>query len=109
MHKIMKSLETAEQFHEMIQSEQITMFVFSADYCPDCWAIKPFMPKLVNKYSDMTFVYVDREKFIDIYKDLDVYGIPSFIGFKNEIELGRFVSKLRKTEVEIDSFLNTIQ
>lgn len=109
MKNIMKSLESMEQFNAYVQSEKITVFVFSADFCPDCWAIKPFMPKLIDKYSDMEFIYVDREPFMDIYKDLDVYGIPSFIGYKNGKELGRFVSKLRKTEAEIDTFLQSLR
>lgn len=109
MHKIMKTLESFQQYQEMIDSDKITMFVFSADFCPDCWAIKPFMPKLIERYNNMDFIYIDREKFMDIYKELDVYGIPSFVAYRKGIELGRFVSKLRKTEAEIDSFFKTIQ
>jgi len=41
-------------------------------------------------------------------RDLDIFGIPSFIAYENGIEIGRFVSKLRKTKNEIESFLDTM-
>ncbi|PEJ23442.1 thiol reductase thioredoxin, partial [Peribacillus butanolivorans] len=38
----------------------------------------------------------------------DVYGIPSFIVFKEGKELNRFVSKLGKSQEEVEQFLNQI-
>ena len=37
-----------------------------------------------------------------------VMGIPSFIGVGQGKELGRFVSKLRKSEAEIDAFFASL-
>ena len=68
--------------------------------------IKPFMPKLVEKYSDYHFYYIDRDQLMDAAVELMVMGIPSFVAFKDGEETGRFVSKLRKTEQEIDDFLS---
>lgn len=63
------------------------------------------LPEIEADFTEYTFVYVDRDEFIDLCSDLDIFGIPSFIVFKEGNELGRFVSKDRKTKEEIENFL----
>ncbi|MCM3708648.1 MULTISPECIES: thioredoxin family protein [Cytobacillus] len=104
----MKKLESIEQFNEMRSSGK-HIFMFSADWCPDCRVIEPVLPEVEAKYSDYNFVYVDRDQFIDLCIELDVFGIPSFIGYRDGKELGRFVSKDRKTQEEIENFIKTLE
>ncbi|EAC6938414.1 thiol reductase thioredoxin, partial [Listeria monocytogenes] len=40
--------------------------------------------------------------------DLAIFGIPSFLAFEDGEEVGRFVSKDRKTKEEINDFLAAI-
>ncbi len=63
------------------------------------------MPEVTAKFPDFKFVYVDRDQFIDLCAENDVYGIPSFIAFRDGNEIGRFVSKERKTQEEIEAFI----
>ncbi|MFD3445274.1 thioredoxin family protein [Microbacteriaceae bacterium 4G12] len=100
----MKKLESVEQF-QSIKAEEKVIFLFSADWCPDCRFIDPFMPEVEQKYSEYTFYYVDRDAFIDVCIELDVFGIPSFIAYNKGEELGRFVSKDRKTQEQIEAFI----
>lgn len=100
----MKTLQSVEQF-ETIKAQGKTVFVFSAGWCPDCRFIEPFMPALETKFNDFEFVLVDRDQFIDLCIKLDIFGIPSFIAYKDGQETGRFVSKDRKTQQEIEEFL----
>lgn len=100
----MNALQSEEQFNTL-KNEGKTVFLFSADWCPDCRFIDPFMPEVESKFTDFNFIYVDRDKFIDICIELDVFGIPSFVAFNNGEETGRFVSKDRKTQEEIETFL----
>ncbi len=104
----MRALETAEQFSEAKEQDGISVFVFSANWCPDCRFIEPFMPRLIEKYSDYNFYYVDRDQWISLAQEQMVMGIPSFIGVGQGKELGRFVSKLRKSEAEIDAFFASL-
>jgi thiol-disulfide isomerase/thioredoxin len=104
----MKNLETMEQF-EQLKNEGKHIFLFSAGWCPDCRFIDPFMPEVETKFNEYTFVHIDRDDFIDLCQQLDVYGIPSFIAYENGKELGRFVSKDRKTQEEIESFINGLK
>ncbi|MDL2276095.1 thioredoxin family protein [Breznakia sp. OttesenSCG-928-G09] len=108
MKSMMKELSSLEEFEELYKKEGVVIFVFSADWCPDCTYIKPFLPKLIDKYNNYDFIYVDRDKFMDIAQGLYVMGIPSFIAVKNGKEVSRFVSKMRKTEAEIDDFLRGV-
>ncbi len=100
----MKKLESLEEYKELIKGSK-TVLMFSANWCPDCRFIDPFLPELESTYNDFTFIYVDRDQFIDLCGELDVYGIPSFVAFENGQETGRFVSKDRKTQEEIEGFL----
>lgn len=108
MKTMMNELESLKQFEQFIQEGKITIFVFSADWCPDCLYIKPFMPKLMQKYNEYRFIYIDSDKFSEISKSLKIMGIPSFVAFTNGNEKSRFVSKLRKSEKEIDDFFNSL-
>jgi len=100
----MKKLESMEEF-EQLRDNGKHIFMFSADWCPDCRVIEPILPEVETKYNEYTFIYVDRDDFIDLCIQLDVFGIPSFIGYEDGQELGRFVSKDRKTQEEIENFI----
>jgi len=99
-----ENLQTIEQFEELKKAER-TLFVFSADWCGDCRFIDPIMPEIVEKYNTFNFVKIDRDQFIDQCIELDVFGIPSFVAFHKGNEIGRFVSKDRKTQQEIEAFI----
>lgn len=104
----MKKLESMEQF-EQLRDQGKHIFMFSADWCPDCRVIEPILPEVEKKYQDFTFIYVDRDQFIDLCSQLDVFGIPSFVAFEDGKELGRFVSKDRKTQEEIEEFIEGLK
>ena len=100
----MEKLQSIEQFEQLKNNEKV-VFVFSANWCPDCRFIEPFMPEVESKFSPIQFVYVDRDDYIDLCVDNDIFGIPSFLAFDHGAETGRFVSKDRKTQSEIEAFL----
>ncbi|MDF2854450.1 MAG: thioredoxin [Neobacillus sp.] len=97
-----------EQYEQLINNGK-TILMFSANWCPDCRVIEPVLPEIEEKFNEFTFVHVDRDQFIELCQQLDVFGIPSFIGFDNGKELGRFVSKDRKTQEEIEEFISNLK
>lgn len=109
MKTIMKNLNKEEEYYELIQKDQVYVFLFSANWCPDCLYIKPFIPDIIMKYASYEFVYVDRDQFLDLCIDQNIFGIPSFVVTKKGKELGRFVSKDRKTQKEIEEFLDHLK
>ncbi len=104
----LKHLESVEQYTEFRNNGK-HIFLFSADWCKDCRFIEPFMPEVEEKYSEYTFVHVDRDQFIDLCIEQDVFGIPSFIAYEDGRELGRFVSKDQKTKEEIEQFIENLK
>jgi thiol-disulfide isomerase/thioredoxin len=104
----LKNLMSMEEF-EQLRDGGKTIFMFSANWCPDCRVIEPILPEIEAKFSEFTFIHVDRDQFIEVCQQLDVFGIPSFIVFENGKELGRFVSKDRKTQEEIEEFISGLK
>jgi thiol-disulfide isomerase/thioredoxin len=103
----MENLQTNEQFEKNTKDNKVVMY-FTAGWCPDCTFIEPVLPEIEEEFSDFTFVQVDRDEFIDICREYDVFGIPSFLVFHQGEEVGRFVSKERKTREEITQFLRDL-
>lgn len=100
----MKKLDSFQQYTELRDNGK-HIFLFSAEWCPDCRVIEPILPEIEAKFAQYSFIYVDRDQFIDLCGELSVFGIPSFIAFEDGKELGRFVSKDRKTKEEIEEFI----
>lgn len=103
----METLKSMEQFSTMINKQSV-IAVFSANWCPDCRVIEPVLPEIERTFPDYTFMEIDRDQFIDLCQDYDVFGIPSFLAFRNGKEIGRLVSKDRKTKEEIMTFINEL-
>ena len=72
------------------------VFFFTADWCGDCRYIKP------------QFVEVDRDAYMDVAVEWNIFGIPSLVVIEDGKELGRLVNKDRKTKAEIESFLSSL-
>lgn len=103
----MKKFEKHEEYLNAIK-EGKSVLLFSADWCPDCRIIEPFLPELEKEYNEIDFYYVDRDEHIELCQEMDVFGIPSFVAFKDGEETGRFVSKMRKSKEEIEEFLTSV-
>ncbi|MCT4785449.1 thioredoxin family protein [Exiguobacterium aestuarii] len=100
----MKQLSTTTEYMEAKEAKSI--FMFSATWCGDCRFLDPFMPEIEQKFEDWTFYYVDRDEFMELAQDLDIFGIPSFVAFENGKEIDRYVGRERKTPEQVEAFLN---
>lgn len=101
----MEKLQSMDHYNEVINGERVIL-MFSADWCGDCKFIEPFLPRLEADYPEFTFIHVDRDEFIELCQELNIFGIPSFVAYHEGKEVGRFVSKDRKTLEEIEDFIN---
>ncbi|MBF0738389.1 thioredoxin [Staphylococcus arlettae] len=102
----MKSLESEKQFEELKQAK--TVFLFTADWCPDCKVIEPDLPQLEEKYNDFNFISVDRDQFMDICVDHGIMGVPSFLVYNDGELLGSYIGKERKSIEQIDDFIASL-
>ncbi|WP_281829620.1 MULTISPECIES: thioredoxin family protein [Lactobacillus] len=81
---------------------------FSATWCPDCRFLDPFLPEIEEDFSDSKFYKIDRDGSIDVAKNLNIMGIPSFVVYQDGQEIGRLVNKDRKTKQQVEDFLRSL-
>jgi thioredoxin-like negative regulator of GroEL len=105
----MREIKTEAEFEQAIAAQKPVVIKFYTDWCPDCHRIDPFMPEVEEKYKEQVeMVAVNRDTLPELGQKLDVFGIPSFIAFREGKELVRFVSKLGKSREEIEQFLDRV-
>lgn len=97
-----------EELAQIIEKPEKIVLFFTADWCPDCQFIYPVMPEIEAENADFTFVRVNRDNFMEVAQEWNIFGIPSFVVLENGKEIGRLVNKLRKTKAEINDFLARI-
>lgn len=102
----LNKISTLEDYQKAIEGH--TICVFSTTWCPDCHFLKTFIQDLVNDNQDWQFYYIDRDEMVDLCIDLEIMGIPSFIAYDQGKEIGRYVNKLRKTQAEIQAFIDSL-
>ena len=105
----LKKLKNLKEFYEVVETEEKVVVYFYTTFCPDCILMKPHLGRLEKDFPEYHFYSCNRDKFIDLAKHLEIYGIPSFLVFENGDEIGRLVNKYRKSYIEVKTFIdNTI-
>lgn len=99
-------IHTVEEYKKAINEHCIILV--SAAWCPDCVFIKPFIGDVAKTHSNFKYYKIDRDELLDLCKEMDVMGIPSFVAYDKGKEIGRFVSKFRKTRAEIEDFIDSL-
>ena len=59
-------------------------------------------------FRSSKFYQIDRDGSVDIAKEMNIMGIPSFVVYQDGAEIGRLVNKDRKTKDEVESFLRSL-
>lgn len=72
-------IETLQQFDEA--TKQKSIFLFTADWCPDCVYIQSFIKEIVIDNPEFIYYVVDRDQHIEICKDLDIFRYSIFCCF----------------------------
>ena len=108
MFNYIEKLNSIEQFKVLKEENEKIVFVFSATWCPDCIMLDHYLEETMNKFPEIKFIYVNRDDYPEKAQALDIFGIPSFVGYKNNVEVSRFVSRLAKTQKEVEEFLEKI-
>jgi thioredoxin-like negative regulator of GroEL len=93
---------------EEIEQNQVIL-VFSSDWCSDCIKLKMFIDEIIDKYNEWQFFYVERDKFIELAKFYNVYGIPSFVALKNGELTASLISKEEKNYQQVDQFMSQLE
>jgi thiol-disulfide isomerase/thioredoxin len=90
---------------ELVSNNNKVMVQFGAGWCGNCKITKPKFKRLATENTDITFVYVDAEKFPESRKLANVSNLPTFAGFVG----GNLVKELQgNKEDTIKEVLNEV-
>jgi thioredoxin-like negative regulator of GroEL len=102
----MQQFDDVDRFKSIIEKDQVSVFLFTAGWCPDCHYLDTFFPEMIESHKDQAeFYVVNWDELKSFAKGLDVNGIPSLISFKGGKPIDRLVSPMRKTPEEVEQFL----
>ena len=65
-------IKTVEEFEKAKAGK--TIFMFTANWCPDCMFVKPFIGDIVDANPEFKFYVVNRDDLLDLCKSLDPRG-----------------------------------
>ena len=82
---------------ELVSNNNKLKVQFGAGWCGNCKITKPKFKRLANENTDITFVYVDAEKFPESRKLANVSNLPTFAGFVG----GNLVKELQGNKEEV--------
>jgi thioredoxin 1 len=74
----------ASNFSEMIQSDQLTLVDFFAEWCGPCKMMKPILTELKAKLGEkVKIIKVDVDKNPQVSQVFEIQGVPTLILFQN--------------------------
>jgi thiol-disulfide isomerase/thioredoxin len=82
---------------ELVSNNNKVMVQYGAGWCGNCKITKPKFKRLSTENTDITFVYVDAEKFPESRKLANVSNLPTFAGFVG----GNLVKELQGNKEEV--------
>lgn len=59
---------TEDKLQEITKSGRVVL-EFSAQWCPDCRFLDPFLPEIEKDFSEAKFYKIDRDDSIDVAKN----------------------------------------
>lgn len=88
---------------EVLKQSEKVVVQYGAGWCGNCRLIKPKFKKLSAEYPEISFYYVDAEKFPGSREFAKIENLPTFAGFKNaELVTQNFGTKIEIVKEIID-------
>ena len=101
----MNKIKNLKEYYDVIENNDLVIIYWYTKWCPDCFVLKYALPRLEKDFEDYDFYSVNRDKEIELAKHLNIVGIPSFLIYKNGVELDRLVDKKRKSYMQVKDFI----
>ncbi|MGE0009318.1 MAG: thioredoxin family protein [Candidatus Babeliales bacterium] len=74
--------------------------IFTTTWCGPCKTLKPVLEELVGSNANVTFVYVDGDRFPSLVKKYASIGFPTLKFFKNGKEVAQTVGGRSRDELQ---------
>ncbi len=86
-----------DNLQELIKQHDKVIVQYGAGWCGNCRMLKTKFKNLAKETPDVTFLYVDAEKFPNSRQLAKVDNLPTFAGFSN----GELVDQNQGNKIEI--------
>lgn len=86
-----------DNLNALFQTSKKVMVQYGASWCGNCKITKPKFKLLAEEHPDVSFVYVDAEKFPESRKYAEVSNLPTFASFTD----GQLVMQKQGNKTEI--------
>jgi len=76
---------TKETFEETVQSNDVVLIDFWAEWCGPCRSFAPVYEKISEQYPEIVFAKVDTEAEQELAGSFNIRSIPTLMVFKEQI------------------------
>jgi thioredoxin 1 len=80
---------TTDTFGDILEGNERVVVLYGATWCGNCRLLKPKFKRFASEYEDITFVYIDAEKFPNARAFAQVDNLPTFAGWHNKEFMGQ--------------------
>lgn len=88
------------KFADLINSDQLVLIDFSAEWCGPCKMLAPILKQVKDEMGDnLKIVKIDVDKNQTLANTFQVRGVPTMMFFKNGKQLWRQSGVLQKGEI----------
>lgn len=103
----MKSINSNEFVKEVLESREIVMVDFWAEWCGPCRRLSPILEEIAGERKDIKICKINVDENRDLAIQYEIRTIPSLLFFKNGKRLESRLESFDKKEVnkEIDRIL----
>jgi thioredoxin 1 len=97
----MKKVNNVNEFNEVINSDNLTVVKFSADWCGPCRTLAGIMDDVTPDYQNVNFIEIDVEGdgMDEIVSNYSIRNIPVLAFIKNGKLLNKNVGLVDKVKI----------
>ena len=104
----MQQVASEMDFEKQINSEKLTVEIFTTTWCPDCKRLDIFINDIIAEHQDKQWFKIDKDEFPELAEKESVMGIPSLLVYKNGVKIAHLHSANAKTPDQVREFLNNL-
>ncbi|KAI6120929.1 putative thioredoxin [Pisolithus croceorrhizus] len=79
---MVETINSFDQFRELINGEEPIVIDFYADWCGPCKAISPIFQTLSERFGNIKFRKVNTDEQEEISQEVGIRALPTFIVFQ---------------------------
>ena len=96
---MIKELNEAEFKSKVLESKNLVLLDFNADWCGPCQMLKPVLEAVANEKTDVDFYSVNVDQNDELSRQFNVSSIPCLVVFKNGKEIKRNIGMMSKRNI----------